>query len=228
MKRSYSVKTLQVENEQTRILAAFGPLTFHEKPASDTKSIVLLLHGLDERGLRIMRKLLKYLPDSALVLAPNGPYPLPRPKADRIDYGYAWYFYDRFTQNYHVDQTLSLSLLKSFLAEKNPHNLPVTIIGFSQGGYLAPLLAYEDANIKTVIGIGCEFRERFFSQPPSFRIFGLHGDQDNIVSPEHSRQHAQQLLEKNISVDWRLIPGAAHEINQAIGQMVQGILEDAK
>lgn len=222
------MKTLQVESEQTRVLPAVGQLTFHEKCPQKVSSLVLLLHGLDERGLRIMRKLLKYLPETAQILAPNGPYPLPRPKADRMDYGYAWYFYDRFTQNYHVDQTLAVSLLKSLLAEKNPNNLPVTIIGFSQGGYLAPLLAYEDPNIKTVIGIGCEFRERFFKTKPSFKVIGLHGDQDKIISAEHSRQHAEVLMQKDIPVDWRLIPGAAHEINQTVGQVVQRILEDAE
>jgi hypothetical protein len=29
-------------------------------------------------------------------------------------------------------------------------------------------------------------------------------------------------------VDWKLVPGAAHEINQAMGIAVQRILEDAK
>ncbi len=223
------MKTLQVEGEQTRILPAFGQLTFHEKlPRQEVTSLVLLLHGLDERGLRILRKLMKYLPESAHVLAPNGPFPLPRPKADRMDYGYTWYFYDRFTQSYHIDQTLALSLLKSLLAEKNPSNLPITVIGFSQGGYLAPLLGYEDSNIKTVIGLGCEFRERFFKSVPSFKLYGLHGDQDVIISPEHSRQCAEDLLKKNISMDWSLIPGAAHEINQAMGLAVQRILENAK
>ena len=222
------MKTLQVENEETRILPGLAPLTFHEINASEATSLVVLLHGLDERGLRILRKLMKYLPENAQVLAPNGPFPLPRPKADRMDYGYAWYFYDRFTQSYHVDQTLALSLLKSLLTEKNPLHLPVTIIGFSQGGYLAPLLAYEDANVKTVIGIGCEFRERFFPRVPDFKLYGLHGDQDHIISADQSRAYAQRLSEKNIPVDWRLISGSAHEIDQAMGQMVQRILENAK
>lgn len=223
------MKNLQVESEQTRILPSFGQLTFHEKiPRQEATSLVLLLHGLDERGLRIMRKLMKYLPESAHILAPNGPFPLPRPKSDRTDYGYTWYFYDRFTQSYHVDQTLALSLLKSLLSEKNHGNLPITVIGFSQGGYLAPLLAYEDLNIKTVIGLGCEFRERFFKSAPTFRLYGLHGDQDVIISPENSRGCAEALLKKNITVDWKLVPGAAHEINQAMGIAVQRILEDAK
>ena len=219
------MKILQDSKEEIRKLGANFNLKVVERRPSSPKSIILLLHGLDERGLRIYRKLLKYLPEDAYILAPNAPFPLPREKADRLDFGYTWYFYDRFTKSYQIDQTFSVGLLLNLLQTCNPNQLPVTIIGFSQGGYLAPLVGFEDKNTKLVVGIGCEFRNHFFQNPPAFSIAAIHGSLDTVIPPDMPKNEIDLLRNKGISVSWHLVPETKHEISPQVGEELKHILE---
>lgn len=219
------MKNLQAMSEVSRKLGALLSLQTVERKPENPKSVVLLLHGLDERGLRIYRKLLRYLPEDSYVLAPDAPFPLPRMKSDRMDFGYSWYFYDKFQKTYQVDQTLALSLLHSLLKEINPQELPLTIIGFSQGGYLAPLLGYQEKTTRHIIGIGCEFRTKFFPHPPTFTLDAVHGDADSIIPPNMAKNEIESLKEKNITVNWHSVPGAKHEISGEMGQLIKLILE---
>lgn len=225
MKTMTELKNLYEMNEVSRKLPGLMSLSTVERRPSNPTSITLLLHGLDERGLRIYRKLLKYLPQDSYVIAPNAPYPLPRLKSDRIDLGYTWYFYDKFTRTYQVDQSLALSLLHSLLKDVNPTNLPLTIIGFSQGGYLAPLLAYQEKTTKHVIGLGCEFRSHFFQEKPHFTLDAVHGEADSIIAADMAKNEIELLRQKEITVNWHPVPGVKHEIAKDMGAVVQKILE---
>lgn len=219
------MKNLQDLAPETRILQGSMPLKTIERRVESPRCLILLLHGLDERGLRIYRKLVRYLPADAHIIAPNAPFPLPRLKADRMDFGYTWYFYDKFTQSYEVDQTLALSLLKDLLNQANPDQLPVTVIGFSQGGYLVPLVGYQNPMVCRVIGIGCEFRTHFFTEWPNFKLNALHGAEDNIIPPQNAQKEIESLKEMGINVSWNLIPGTRHEITAACGEVVKSLLE---
>ena len=216
---------LQESKEETWNLSGNWQLRTVEYKPQNATSLTLLLHGYNERGLRIFRKLRRHLPENSYIIAPNAPYPLPRVKPDRVDFGYAWYFYDPFTKDYQVDQTLALSLLKDLLRQANPQNLPVTIIGFSQGGYLAPLLAYSESNTRHVIGIGCEFRMRFFASSPSFSLDAVHGLSDPIISPKKALEEIHLLKEKGIKVAWHPVAEAKHEISSEVGLTIKNILE---
>lgn len=219
------MKNLQDLAPETWILEATMALKTIERKVESPRSLILLLHGLDERGLRIYRKLLRYLPEDAYIIAPNAPFPLPRLKADRMDFGYTWYFYDKFTQSYEVDQTLALSLIKDLLNKANPEKLPVTVIGFSQGGYLAPLVGYQNPMVNRVIGIGCEFRTHFFKEWPNFKLNALHGAEDTIIPPQNAKKEIESLKEMGINVSWHLIAEARHEITSAMGEVVKSLLE---
>lgn len=218
--RTEEVKILQDSLEKSYQVTGAWPLKTIECQPVEATSITLLLHGYNERGLRIFRKLKRALPHNTHIVAPNGPFPLPRVKTERLDFGYAWYFYDRFTQNYHVDQELVVGLLTQLLEQINPKGLPVSIIGFSQGGYLAPLVAYAYPHTKHVVGIGCEFRTRFFSKAPKFTLTAIHGADDPLVSPVHAQKEIEALKEMGIPVSWHLIPNLKHEINSEVAEII--------
>jgi predicted esterase len=166
-----------------------------------------------------------FLPDSALILAPNAPFPLPREKNGSIEYGFCWYFYDRTTKNYYLNQALAVSWLKEFLASKNITHLPLTIIGFSQGGYLAPILGHALPQTNLVMGLGCEFRENLIDPNIHFPLIGLHGANDMVVNVEHSRAEADKLLARKLPVTWETVPDTAHEISERMGMRVKTLLE---
>lgn len=219
------MKTLQDYEEKRYVLKAQAVFDGVERTPDHPDQVILLLHGLQERGLRIYRKLIRFLPTSALILAPNAPFPLPREKDGKMEYGFCWYFYDRATKDYYLDQSLAVSWLKELLISKNVSHLPLTIIGFSQGGYLAPLLGHELPQTKLVLGLGCEFREKLVNPEIKFPLIGLHGDSDRIVNVDHSRADAEKLMARNLPVSWEPIPATGHEISEAMGLRVQTILE---
>lgn len=197
-----------------------GIISGPEKP----REVILLLHGLNERGRRIYRKLLPYLPQDALIVSPNGLFPLPRYKEDKLDFGYAWYFWDKFKKSYVINQDLAKNWLKELLSQVNPTHLPVTIIGFSQGGYLAPLAGLMLPETKLVIGLGCEFRSTLLPPSCPFPLVGVHGEQDDIVSAQSSKHEFNLLKERGYVGEWHSVD-ARHEINKEMGQKVKEILE---
>ncbi len=220
------MKSLQEFEEKRYELKALAVFDGVERTPDHPDQVILLLHGLHERGLRIYRKLIKFLPERALVLAPNAPFPLPREKNGRTEYGFCWYFYDRNTRSYYLNQTLAVSWLKEFLASKNISHLPLTIIGFSQGGYLAPLIGDTVPQTKLVIGLGCEFRDNLVSEKMKYPLIGLHGANDKIVNVEHSKADAERLMSKGLNIKWESIPGTAHEISDLMGKRVSSLLEE--
>jgi phospholipase/carboxylesterase len=219
------VKSLQEYEEKRYELKALAVFDGVERSPDHPDQVILLLHGLQERGLRIFRKLVKFLPDQALILAPNAPFPLPREKEGRTEFGYCWYFYDRKTKSYYLDQKLAVDWLKNFLESKNISHLPLTIIGFSQGGYLAPMIGHILPETKLVIGLSCEFRDNLVHPEIKFPLIGLHGENDLVVNVEHSRSDAEKLKARGLPVEWETIPETAHEITEKMGMKVKTILE---
>lgn len=216
------MKNLQETLEETWQFTSFAEMRGVVKRPNNPQEVYLLLHGLGERGKRIFRKLLPYLPADALVIAPNGPFPLQRLKENRLSYGHSWYFYDKFEQKYFINQDLAKFWLRDLLKIENPHALPVTIIGFSQGGYLAPLAGLEIKETKLVIGLACEFRTTLIHHRPPFPLVALHGELDEVVKIQSARDEIQKL---NMGIPLHSLPHTGHEITSEMGQKVQSILE---
>lgn len=217
-----NLQDMVIENWQ---FTSFAKLEGVVRRVDEPTEIILLLHGLGERGKRIYRKLINHLPQNALVLAPNGPFPIARNKEDRLDFGHSWYFYDKYEAKYFINQDLAKYWLRDLIKIENPNRLPVTIIGFSQGGYLAPLVGKEIVETKLIIGLACEFRTTLIIEKPAFPMVAIHGESDSIISIESALAEREKLKELGIDVQWHSVPSADHEINSEMGQLVKKILE---
>src|SRR5690554_7487635 len=88
------------------------------------RKVILLLHGLAERGKRIFRKLSPYLPEDSIILAPNAPFPILKTSAIGQSLGYTWYFYDTQSGKYLHNQDMARDWLKELLKKFNPEELP--------------------------------------------------------------------------------------------------------
>lgn len=219
------MKSLQDFKEENWTLRADVTVGGVSRVPQKPDEIILLLHGLAERGRRIYRKLIPYLPENALVIAPNGTFTIPRQKDDSLSLGYAWYFYDRGSKSYLVNQDAARSVLKSLVAAKNPQHLPVTIIGFSQGGYLAPLVGQDIEETKLVIGLGCEFRHNLITEKPKFPMVAIHGENDAIISPTLAQNEIRLLGERGFDIPFYSVEATAHEITKSMGLKVKDVLE---
>ena len=218
------MKILQERQEETWTFQSFAELKGIVRRVERPGQVILLLHGLGERGKRIYRKLISSLPSDALILAPNAPFPIPR-KEGQSNYGYSWYFYDKVQQEYFISQDLAKYWLRDLLKLENPQGLPVSIIGFSQGGYLAPVVAQEIPETKLIIGLSCEFRANLIPQKPTFKLIALHGKNDEVVSPQSAILQKENLYRKGIFVDFVLVDQTAHEISLNMAKEVKLLLE---
>lgn len=218
------MKILQEQREEVWQFTSYAEMKGIIKRTDNPAEVFLLLHGLGERGKRIFRKLLPYLPQDALIIAPDGPFPLQRPKEGRMSFGHSWYFYDKFEQKYFVNQDLAKFWLRDLLKIENSNHLPVTIIGFSQGGYLAPLVGKEVSETKLVIGLACEFRTTLIQEKMPFPMVAVHGEEDEIVKIDSALSEIEKLKALDIKIDFYPIKNAAHEITQDMGETVANIL----
>lgn len=219
------MKTLQDSHEEHWKFTSYAEMRGVIRRHPEAREVFLLLHGLGERGKRIYRKLLSILPENSIILAPDGPFPLPRPKEGRMSYGHSWYFYDKFERKYYVTQDLAKFWLRDLLELENPDKLPVTIIGFSQGGYLAPLAGKEIKETKLIIGLACEFRTTLIQDKLSFPMVGIHGTDDEVIKP-HSAQAEIEVLQANgHEVEFFMVKETAHEITPLMASEVMNVLE---
>ncbi len=219
------MKNLQEHGEESWRVPSTALMGGVKRPVAEPRQVILLLHGLAERGRRIFRKLLPYLPEDALILSPNGVFPLPRQTDDGMRVGYTWYLFDRVKKSYVIDQTQARIWLRDLVTMNNPRHLPVTIIGFSQGGYLAPLVGQDIPETTTVIGLSCEFRSNLVHAPVDFSLHSVHGELDEIISVQTAQNEVQLLREKNIRSQWHAVEDAGHEITPSVGTVVARILE---
>jgi predicted esterase len=219
------LKILHESREENWVFTSRAEFKGMARRVESPQSVILLLHGLGQRGKRIYRKLLAYLPHDALIIAPNAPFPLPRQKEGRTDYGHSWYFYDKVEKSYFTSMDLSIQWLKDLLILENPTKLPVSIIGFSQGGYLSPHVGLAIPETKLVLGLSCEFRSHFLTREPPFKMIALHGELDEIVSPSSQRTEIELLKMRNINIDFHLIAETGHDISSEMASLIRTLME---
>lgn len=192
----------------------------------------MLLHGFAESGERLFRKLEAALPepilDHALVIAPNGPFPMPHKTESGYSVTFAWYFYDPGAGEYYIDMRPAIDFIKTGIRVHGAWDLPKRVIGFSQGGYLALLLAAELPAMKQLIGIGCEYLvDEIPGNPPAnvpYRVDHVHGSADESVKAEEARLSHQRLIDAGVNGQLELIDGATHRIDHAIRVAVRTAL----
>lgn len=206
-------------------------------PQGGTKPtrVFLLLHGYSQDGGHIYKRLEaaiagweKKSGGHALILAPSGTYPQPERTETGWRIGYSWYFYNDITDEYYIDMENAVLLLNGILdqaeAMAQVKKLPATVIGFSQGGYLAPIFAKSHPEVDHVIGIGCEFLKDEIADPIHFRMDGLHGAEDQVVDGLNSRKSHAALAKRGVSGTFQLLAGEGHKISPAITERVRELL----
>ena len=186
------------------------------RESENGERLILLLHGYAQSGAQFYEKLKPALPKDDLVLVPNGPFPIPRKKDRGYEMGFSWYFYDPFTKKYFIKQDIACEFLKALFSELKLNHLPLTVIGFSQGGYLAPFLVEHLPGLKHVIGINCEFIDAVegLKGLDKLRIDSINGVQDDIIKEKEARLHFERVRLKTASGEFYLLEDTGHKINE--------------
>ncbi|MBT4792096.1 MAG: hypothetical protein HON90_11040 [Halobacteriovoraceae bacterium] len=160
------------------------------------KRVYLLLHGYMQTGEFLYNQFRAALPDDAIIIAPNAPFLLPYAKKEHFEMRYAWYFFDPKVRVYYIDYDAAAEYIKSLLIEMDIIRKPITVIGYSQGGYLAPKIAEIIPAVDTVIGLACSFRNEKFEYRQSVIMHQINSKQDLIIDHSSAKEEFLKLRER--------------------------------
>lgn len=193
------------------------------RPAKISDSVTLLLHGYGFSGEHIFHKLADYIPTSSTILSPNAPLFTPVKRNGSYRLGYSWYFWDESKQRYLLSDGISVEYIQKLFKELNiSKELPLQIIGFSQGGYLAPFVAKEFTQCKQVINIGGRFlHERLEAKVLNFKLFGIHGTKDDTVPIEKSIESHQIFIQNGCTGEFFSYEGLGHDYHPEFREKVR-------
>ena len=184
------------------------------------------MHGFGEEGKTIFDRLAPGLPADAEVVAPDGPFILVKKSSRQV--AFAWYFYDAQTDTFLVDYQTPADMLKNFVESfvklRNLNNIRVTIIGYSQGGYLSLFAASKISFCDRVVGINASWREDKLEKDLAIRIDSLNGEKDSIVDPYLAKKRYQKLCKRGVKGSFHLLKGEAHDFSEAFVRMLYNIL----
>jgi predicted esterase len=217
-----SPRDLQLESAS---VTATVPFTFRHRPAPNAKVVAIFLHGYADHGGSLLRRLFENSwPESfqnVAVLAPNGVFPVPVKTDAGWREAYAWYFYDEKEQRMFISPEASTRGCVSLLEKFGYQNLPKILIGFSQGGYLAPYLAPHLSNVKEIIGIGTGYRDDFYPSGETWKLTAVHGTRDEVFPIASARTTHTAILKKGFSGEFHEIPNLNHVASPEVGRIVE-------
>ncbi|EQC51677.1 serine hydrolase [Bacteriovorax sp. DB6_IX] len=193
-----------IENCKRLFVEAPALIDYQEFGDPNAEKIHILLHGFGQNSDIILEDLKDILDPKSYWLIPNGVFPMPKKRAEGISYKFAWYFYNTVKEEYYIDFTYPCGVLKAFINQVDPKRRPLTIIGYSQGGYLAPFLGQAIEQTEKVLGINCNFRHDMLEEEVDFELYQIHGSIDPIVDYENSK-NSFELLKPRLKRDSRHI-----------------------
>lgn len=210
------------------------PFDPHMRKPADPKGLVLLLHGYDQVGKYMQAKLDKYIPQDWAYISPNalfpiphwdGQFPAPGWREQNLRLGYTWYFYQSKTKEYFIDMQPALEFLETGVRKLGFNDLPKIVVGFSQGGYVAPFIAQKLKHVRQVVCISSEFIPERLPDKLPFRLDGIFGDSDSIADIEAAKETHAKCLSKGISGEFHTVAGASHDISPSVGEALRNVLD---
>jgi predicted esterase len=182
----------------------------------NAEKLIILLHGYAQSAEIISKSFQEHLPKDCHILIPNAPFPIPKEIFGELSLSFAWYFFDTQTSEYYFDFKVSSYFILNLVKKLKLENLPTTVIGFSQGGYLAPFVAEKLNNPQKVIGINCRFRADLMALPQKYQIYGIHGEDDPVVDLENAQKSHREMIISGMEGEFIHIPKAKHKLNKAL------------
>ncbi len=191
--------------------------------------LYILLHGYGESAQSMLQHFKPLINENKnTICVPNGPFPIPKYdrkcKPPRWKIIYAWYFFDSSNQTYFINQDYAVSFLYELIIKLNLQKVPCTIIGFSQGGYLAPFVGNVINTCKRVIGINCEFKDKLLPKILPFELIGINGEDDLVVDPINAKKSHQKIINAGNKGNFQLLKNTGHDINSNILQAIKPFL----
>lgn len=178
--------------------------------------LVVALHGFGESGQRLHERLLPLVDTGALLLCPDGPFPLEMRAETPPRIGFAWYQYIGDAAQFAVallEGGAFLDRLIDVVAESLPvDRRKIVLLGYSQGGYLAAAHALGSPDrFAGLIAIATRIKTELFSAEQlarvHFPVLAIHGANDPQTAIGRQREAVAQLRAHGIEARLQEHPG---------------------
>jgi len=100
------------------------------------------------------------------------------------------------------------------LIEMNLVRKPTTVIGYSQGGYLAPKVAEVIPAVDTVVGMACAFRNTKFEFRQNVILHQINAINDLVVDYENAKEEFQTLRERGNVGQFISLTESGHKLDE--------------
>ena len=182
-----------------------------------------MLHGFGETYHHLYKHFEKHLPDDFGVFAPNGIFPLPQKKFDSPEWKlrFCWYFYDAAKKEYFIDQRYPAEVISNLITQLKLDQNKKMIIGFSQGGYLAPFLGNKLSHVEKCIAINAEYKHLMLPKICPFPLINICGEKDDIVDSANCKNSHQKMIERGNHGDFIEVAEEGHSLGP---NLIQAIL----
>lgn len=189
---------------------------------ADEGPVLVLLHGFKQDAHTIWKIASPYIPDRYRVLAVNATFPLPeRQEEGGYKVGYSWYFYDHPNRHFLVPRIVAADFVQSLWKSLGVDEKP-TVVGYSQGGYIAPLVGAA-IGAETVVALASSVVERDDANRDDFDYTLIHGRHDEFV--EHLGAVEKFEWYKNQNPRSQFIPlDTGHRLDELIGAELKKVL----
>lgn len=161
---------------------------------TNPKRTFLLLHGFSLTGRFMVDFFQSIATQDDLIIAPNAPFPSPAKTKEGFIEGYSWYFYDPKKDHYFITYNEAAEVLQKAVAEYIHNDSKLIIIGYSQGGYLAPFAAQFIPQTKVVIMVAASAKVELLPDSLNYDIYTINGNLDSIVEFDKALPRVQEIV----------------------------------
>lgn len=194
--------------------------------AQEFDRVYVLLHGYMLDGHFMFEKLKNFLPENSLIISPNGPFLVPQKKQDKFLAKFSWYFFDPAKKTFYINYEPAAQYVKDIISKYNPDKKPVTLIGYSQGGYLSVKIAELVQEVDCVIGMACVYRNAKFEFHESKVFHQIHGDNDLIVQIDGALEEWATLKKRGNTGKFIELCDTGHKLGNEFTGALKDLIDD--
>ena len=190
------------------------PVEIHRPDDGGDGSLVVALHGMGMSAASYAKDVLPCLPERASALIPQAPLPFEMRSAKGIRQGHGWYVYTGDTESFLASMRHAEAwLLRQVEFAVTDHGLDparVSLLGFSQGGYLAGYAGVRLATrFRRLVVAAARIKHEVLeadarrAAASGLRVLHVHGEADESVAAAAARASCEALAGWGVPAEFR-------------------------
>ncbi len=190
------------------------PVDLHRPEGGGDGALIVALHGMGMNAEVFARDALPLVPDGASLLLPQGPLPFEVRRHEGMRQGNGWYVYtgenQAFLTSMGTTEAWLVEVIRTAVARDGFDPARVSLVGFSQGGYLAAYLGLRHPDLfRRLVVAAARIKHEALAAAArraaaaGLRVLAVHGARDAHVSPDAARTSAEAIAALGVDVTFR-------------------------